>query len=77
VANHITKLRTRAGIKTAKEAAKILKISSGMMYQMEGGTKKPGFRLAIRMANLFKCDLEDIFLPFSTTDSDKEEGGTN
>lgn len=71
MANHITELREKAGFKTAKEAAKALKISNGMMYQMESNHKKPGPELAVKMANLFNCTLEDIFLPFITTNSDK------
>ncbi|WP_422447867.1 helix-turn-helix transcriptional regulator [Thermoanaerobacterium sp. DL9XJH110] len=74
MANHITKLRKNAGFKTAKIAAKALGISSGMMYQMEGGHKKPSPELAIKMSSLFKCTLEDIFLPFNTTNSYKKDG---
>ncbi|HDI3055738.1 TPA: transcriptional regulator [Clostridium botulinum] len=69
MANHITALRKKAGFDTAKDAAKVLNISNGMMYQMEGGYKTPGSQLAIRMSKQFKCTLEDIFLPFNTTDS--------
>lgn len=71
MANHVTNLRINAGYKTAKKAAKALEISNGMMYQMEGGYKKPGPKLALRMADLFDCTLEDIFLPFITTNSEK------
>jgi len=73
MANHITQLRAGAGIKTAKEAAQKLGISAGMMYQTEEGLKRPGSLLAIRMAKLFGCRLEDIFLPLHTTNSDKIE----
>jgi len=71
MANHISKLRLNAGIKTAKEAALKLKISTGMMYQMEEGLKKPSSSLAIKMAQLFNCTLENIFLPDNITKSDK------
>lgn len=71
MANHITKLRKKAGIIVAKEAAKALNISNGMMYQMESGLKKPSPELAFKMAALFDCTLEDIFLPYITTNSDK------
>lgn len=70
MANHISELRINAGIKTAKEAASILEISSGMMYQMELGVKKPSALLAIKMTHLFNCTLEDIFLPYFVTNSD-------
>ena len=73
MANHITQLRLKAKIETAKEAALRLGISSGMMYQMEEDIKRPGSILAIRMTELFGCKLEDIFLPFNTTESDKRE----
>ncbi len=71
MANHITKLRQDSGIDTAKEAATKLNISNSMMYQIEGGHKKPSPRLGIKMTRLFNCTLEDIFLPYNTTDSDK------
>jgi len=73
MANHITKLRKKSGFETAKEAAEKLKISDSMMYQMEGGYKQPSPNLGIKMAELFKCSLEDIFLPFNTTNGDREE----
>ena len=69
MANHITELRKKAGFKTAKEIAKILQISSGMVYQMEENIKQPSPKLAIKMTNIFKCHLEDIFLTPATTDS--------
>lgn len=69
MANHITNLRKKAGFKTAKDAAKALKISNGMMYQVEGGYKKPGSLLGMKMSTLFKCTMEEIFLPYNTTNS--------
>ncbi|AJA42555.1 helix-turn-helix transcriptional regulator (endogenous virus) [Clostridium phage phiCTC2B] len=71
MANHITNLRKKAGFDTAKEAAKSLDISNSMMYQMEGGYKKPSPQLAIKMSKQFDCTLEDIFLLFNTTNSGK------
>jgi putative transcriptional regulator len=73
MANHITELRKKSGLETAKEAADKLKISDSMMYQMEGGYKQPSPSLGIKMAELFNCTLEDIFLPFNTTIGDKTE----
>ncbi|MBO8158857.1 helix-turn-helix transcriptional regulator [Thermosyntropha sp.] len=75
MANHITIMRHKAGIKTAKEAAKLLGISPGMMYQIEGGSKRPSPEVAFKMTKIFKCSLDDIFLPFITTESDKKEEG--
>jgi putative transcriptional regulator len=72
MANHLTDLRKKAGFKTAKQLADKLKISMGMVYQMEGGLKKPSVSLALKMAKLYNCSLEDIFLPRNTTDSDKK-----
>ena len=69
MANHITDLRKKAGFKTAKDAAKALKISNGMTYQVEGGYKKPGSTLGVKMSKLFKCTMEEIFLPYNTTNS--------
>jgi putative transcriptional regulator len=71
MANHITDLRKQSGYKTAKVAAEKLEISNGMMFQMEQGIKRPSPGLAIKMAKEFNCTLEDIFLPFNTTNSDK------
>ncbi len=79
MANHITKLRKKAGYNTVKKVAGKLNISTGMMYQMEGNYKKPSPNLALRMAHLFNCSLEDIFLPYITTNSDikKEKSHVN
>ncbi|WP_129596675.1 helix-turn-helix transcriptional regulator [Anaerophilus nitritogenes] len=71
MANHLTMLRKKAGFKTAKEAAKSLSISMGMVYQMEQNIKQPSPKLAIKMAKSYKCTLEDIFLPLNTTNCDK------
>lgn len=73
MANHITILRRKAGFNTAIEAAKSLNISNSMMYQLEGGHKKPGSELAFKMSNKFNCSMEDILLPYITTNSDKGE----
>lgn len=72
MANHITDLRKKAGFNTARDAAKGLKISDSMMYQMEGGYKQPSPSLGLKMAELFNCTLEEIFLPFNTTDGDNK-----
>lgn len=53
------------------EAAEKLDISVSMLYQIEGGHKKPSPKLGIKMSKLFNCTLEDIFLPYDTTNSDK------
>lgn len=73
MANHITKLRKKAGLQTAKEAAYKLDISESMMYQMEGGYKKPSPNLGLKMSSLFNCTLEEIFLPYNTTNSENRD----
>lgn len=70
VANHLTVLRRKAGLKTVKEASKALEISAGMLYQIEENKKLPSVKLAIRLGELYKCCLDDIFLQINTTDSD-------
>lgn len=69
--NHTKDLRVQAGIKTAREAAEKLEISDSMIYQIEQGIKRPGPNLAIKMSQLYGCTLEDIFLPYHTTKSEK------
>lgn len=70
MANHITKLRKKSKYKTVASVSKALNISKSMIYQMEGGYKKPSVGLGIEMAKIFDCTLEEIFLPFNTTKSD-------
>lgn len=53
-------LRHKAGIKTIKEAAKRLGISTSMMYQIEAGKRKPSIGSALKMRDLYKCELKDI-----------------
>lgn len=70
MANHITKIRKNAGYKTVKAAAEKLEISAGMLFQVEEGKKKPSPKLGIKMTGIFNCTLEEIFLPFDTTNSE-------
>lgn len=70
-------LRKDAGYKTAKEVATLLNISDGMMYQIEEGYKKPSVKLATKIAALYKCTLDEIFLPMITTNSDKNRRHVN
>lgn len=41
-----------------------------MVYQMEEGHKRPSLDLGVKMAKLYNCLLEDIFLPMVTTNGD-------
>ncbi|EKX80480.1 hypothetical protein CFSAN001628_006714 [Clostridium botulinum CFSAN001628] len=61
MSNHITELRKNAGFNTVKNVTSKLEISDSMMYQIEGGYKKPSPNLAIKMSKLFNCTMEDIF----------------
>jgi putative transcriptional regulator len=73
LANHLTALRKKAGFKSAENAAKSLECSAMMIYAIEQGLRKPSPDLAIKMANLFNCSLDEIFLPFYTTISNNSE----
>jgi putative transcriptional regulator len=73
MANHLTELRKKAGFKTVKETSKLLGVSNGMLYQIEEGIKSPGIKLAVKIARLYKCSLEDIFSQPITTNSDNFE----
>jgi putative transcriptional regulator len=68
---HLKILRLKAKIKYAKTAARKLGISYSMMTQMEQGIKRPSSDLAVEIAKLYNCSLEDIFLPYNSTDSEK------
>lgn len=67
---HLKELRQRAGYATAKEVASLLNITRSMVYQMEEGYKRPSPELGFKMAKLYNCSLEDIFLPIITTNSE-------
>lgn len=77
MANHVTALRKNAGYKTVKEAAEKLEISNGMLFQVEEDLKKPSPKLGIKMSKLFNCTLDDIFLPYDTTNGCKRSEETN
>ena len=64
MANHLTELRKNNGNLSVKEVAETLCISKGMVYQMEEGHKKPSSELAIKIARLFNCSLDEIYLPY-------------
>ncbi|UZQ51625.1 helix-turn-helix transcriptional regulator [Clostridium kluyveri] len=67
---HLKKLRQKAGYKTVKEVVPFLQVTRSMVYQMEEGYKRPSPELGARMAKLYNCSLDDIFLPIITTNSD-------
>lgn len=71
--SHLKELRIKAGYKTAKEITPLLGITPSAIYQIEGGRKQPSVKLAIKMANLYNCSLENIFRPIHTTNSGKDK----
>lgn len=67
----LKEIRLKAGYKTVKEVATLLNVCKGTIYQIEEEYKKPSIYLASKMAHLYSCTLDEIFLPYITTDSDK------
>jgi DNA-binding XRE family transcriptional regulator len=59
--NPLRKLRFRAGFETINEAAAALQISAQTLYNLETTNKMPGIRLALRMAIVYQCSLDDIY----------------
>ena len=49
------------------ESANILGISADYLGMIENGRKKPGRELLIKMAQLYKQPIEDIFLALERT----------
>lgn len=66
--------RINAGF-SQKEAAEKLDISRDSLRAYEKYKKSPKIELAIRLAELYKCSLEDIiFLRSNIALSDKQQG---
>ncbi len=59
--NHLWELRLRAGYENVVETSEKLGISSSTIYEMEKGTRKPSSKLAVKMADLYKCSLDAIY----------------
>jgi putative transcriptional regulator len=72
MANHITQLRKKSGFRYVSEAAQEIGISKSMLYQTESSYKRPSSILGIKMSQACQCSLDEIFLPFKTTISDKK-----
>lgn len=66
---HIKYIRKKAGFRTAEEGATALNISLSMMRKLDCGDKRPSIDLAFVMTQVFNCSLEDIFLPYNSTQS--------
>lgn len=56
---------------TVEEVSEKVGVTKSMLYQIEGGYKKPSSKTAIKLAKIYKCTLDDIFLPKNQTDSCK------
>jgi putative transcriptional regulator len=70
---NIKQLRITAKIKTGKEAAKLLNISYSMLHKIEEGVKLPSRDLIRKMAEVYKCDIADIYNALDLTKSEKEK----
>lgn len=65
--NHMKVLRKQAGFKTVHPAAQILNVSAITLYAIEQGIRRPSIEVAARMREIYNCTLDDIFLPYITT----------
>lgn len=64
--NHLKILRIAQNLSIEDVSSKV-GISKSMLYQIEGGYKNPSTKTAIKLANIYKCTLDDIFLPKKLT----------
>ena len=63
-----------------KDAAKILSIRNGYLCMIESGDRKPSDELKEKMARLYRCSIEDIFLGIKSTKrlrEDRKNANTN
>ncbi|WP_187441984.1 helix-turn-helix transcriptional regulator [Sutcliffiella horikoshii] len=58
--NNIKELREDLSL-SQKDLARKLKISEYYMNKIENGKENPSVRLAIRMAHILNCRVEDLF----------------
>jgi len=56
------------------EAAKSLEISISMLYKIEQGHRNPSLRLMKKMAEIYRCPIQKIFLACNITNSDLNLG---
>ena len=59
--NRLGELRRRAQL-SQEELANLLKVSRQTVNSVENGRYNPSITLAIRMARLFRLNVEDIFI---------------
>lgn len=59
--NYLWEIRLKAGCDSVKELCEKLEISESMIYEMEKGTRKPSPELAAKMADAYKCSMDEIY----------------
>jgi putative transcriptional regulator len=59
--NNIKKFRFNNGQLTQLQLAERLSVSRQTIIAIENGKFNPSVKLALKMASLFKCNVEDIF----------------
>lgn len=59
--NYLWELRLKAGHDNVHELCEILGIKDSMVYEMEKGTRKPSPELAAKMADTYKCSMDEIY----------------
>lgn len=58
--NKIQKFREEKGL-TQEDLAELLKISEDYLGKIERGKRVPSMKLAVRIAKLLDCKLDDLF----------------
>lgn len=58
--NKVSEIRHNKGI-SQKELAQVLNISVNYLNKIERGKRDPSLKLAVRIAKLLDCTLNDIF----------------
>jgi putative transcriptional regulator len=58
--NNIKKIREEKGL-SQEELAKLLKISVGHLNKVERRKRTPSLKLAVRIAKVLNCSLDELF----------------
>jgi len=67
--NKFKTIRENTNLST-EEAANLLGIRLSMLYKIEQGHRNPSLRLMKKMAEVYKCPVQKIFLACNITNSD-------
>jgi putative transcriptional regulator len=59
--NNLKQLRSQKGL-TQRELACLLKVTPSYLNKIENGKRIPNVLLAVRIAHILDCRVEDIFL---------------